>query len=172
MGKAIALLLIILSAVASAAGYMYLSEIIKAGEVQIAAGQIQLDKGQLALDAGKVKLEAGKQELSEGQQEYKEAEDNFFLVFADKLLQGGQGFEDAREQIATGESRIAAGEDKVNAGERRIDAGKLKLQRGIKQIQLAKHIRLACAISAALFACLAVVLGFYWRRALKKALTH
>ncbi|MFA6901815.1 MAG: hypothetical protein WC236_01900 [Gallionellaceae bacterium] len=172
MGKIITLLLIILFAVASAGGYLYLSDKISAGDKQIAAGQIQLDKGQLALDEGKLKLEAGKQELLEGKQEYAQAEDNFFLVLADKLLQGGKGFEDAREQIADGESQIAAGENKVSDGEKRIDAGELKLERGLKQIQLAKNISLGLAISAVFFTILAAVLGFSWRRTLKNIFKH
>ena len=70
MGKVIALLLLTLSAVASMAGYLYLSEKINAGDKQIAEGLIQLKKGQLELQLGKEKLAAGKQELLQGKQEY------------------------------------------------------------------------------------------------------
>jgi len=170
MGKLISLLLIILLSLASMAGYLYLNEVIIAGDKQIEAGQILLKQGRLELDAGKIKLEAGKHELQEGKQEYEQAEDNFFLVLADKLLQGGRGFEGAREQIAGGESQISAGEDKISAGEKRIDAGALKLQRGMEQLQLAKKVRLACAISAIFFTILSIVLGFYWRRSLLRTL--
>jgi len=120
MAKIIALLLIILLALASVAGYFFLAEQIAAGEKQIAAGQRQLEKGRLALEEGKVKLEAGKQELSAGKKEYEQAEDNFFLVLADKLLQGGKGFEKAREQIA-------AGDDQVPRDRARLRSGKSKL---------------------------------------------
>jgi hypothetical protein len=50
-------------------------------------------------------LEAGKRELSAGKKEYEQAKDNQFLVLADKLLKGGTGFEEAREQIAEETSR-------------------------------------------------------------------
>ena len=114
MGKVLALLLIILLALASVAGYLFLTEKITAGERQIADGQRQLEQGQSALEegkakleagkakleAGKAKLEAGKRELAEGKKEYEHAKDNPFVVLADKLLQGGKGFKEAREQIA------------------------------------------------------------------------
>src|SRR4029453_16450544 len=121
MGKVRALLLIILLALASVAGYLLLTEQITAGERQIAAGQRQLETGQVALEEGKAKLEAGKRELSAGKKEYEQAKDNQFLVFADKLLQGGTGFEEAREQIAAGDKQVAKGEGKVNVGEKRLE---------------------------------------------------
>ena len=96
MGKVLALLLIILLALASVAGYLFLTEQITAGEMQIADGQKQLEKAQPALEEGKAKLEAGKRELSESKKEYEQAKDNPFLVLADKLLKGGKGFKDAR----------------------------------------------------------------------------
>ena len=45
MGKVLALLLIILLALASGAGYLFLTEKITAGERQIADGQRQLEQG-------------------------------------------------------------------------------------------------------------------------------
>ena len=78
MGKVLALLVFILLALASVAGYIFLTGKINAGERQMAAGQIKHDKGQTALDKGKVKLEAGKQELSEGKKEYEQAKDSWF----------------------------------------------------------------------------------------------
>jgi hypothetical protein len=83
MRKAIALAVIILWALASMAGYLYLTGKITAGKRQIAVGQNKVDKGQTALDEGKVELEAGKQELSEGKKEYEHAKDSWLLVFAD-----------------------------------------------------------------------------------------
>jgi hypothetical protein len=80
MGKVLALLLIILLALASVAGYLFLTEKITAGERQIADGQRQLEKGQFAIEEGKTKLEAGKRELSEGKKEYEQAKDNPFFV--------------------------------------------------------------------------------------------
>ena len=73
MGKVLALLLIILLALASVAGYLFLTEKITAGERQIADGQSQLEKEQPTLEEGKAKLEAGKRESSEGKKEYEQA---------------------------------------------------------------------------------------------------
>jgi chromosome segregation ATPase len=172
MGKVIALLLLTLSAVASMAGYLYLTEKINTGEKQIAEGQIQLKKGQLELHQGKEKLAAGKQELLQGKQEYEQTEDNFFLVLADKLLQRGKGFESAREQIADGESQIAKGEDKINAGAKRLDAGELQLHRGMEQLRLARSGRIACAIGTIFFTTLSIVLAIYWRQSLSRIFKH
>ena len=186
MGKVLALLLIILLALASVAGYLFLTEKITAGERQIADGQRQLEQGQFALEEGKTKLEAGTRELAEGKKEYEQAKDNPFLVLADKLLQGGKGFKEAREQVAKGDKQVAKGdkqvakgdkqvakgEGQVTDGERRLDAGELELRRGSEQLRLAKSARVACAFGAALFASLSIVLGFCWRRSLARIFMH
>lgn len=168
MAKPITLLLIILLAIAFAAGYLVLTDKIIAGERQIAGGQSQLDKGQLELDAGKVRLEAGKHELTAGKKEYAQAYDNKFMVFMDKLLNRGKGFEKGREQIAEGDKQVAKGEDKVNAGEVRLDTGKLDMQQGEDQLKLGKVARAACALGAVFFGILSIVLGILWRPSLAK----
>jgi chromosome segregation ATPase len=172
MGKVLALLLIFLLALASVAGYLFLTEKITAGERQIADGQRQLEKGQTALEEGKDKLEAGERKLSEGKKEYEQAKDNLFLVLADKLLKGGKGFKEAREQIAEGDKQVAEGEGKVNVTGRRLDAGELELRRGREQLRLAKGARVACALGAVFFASLSIVLGFCWRRSLARIFMH
>jgi uncharacterized protein HemX len=172
MGKVLALLLIILLALASVAGYLFLTERITAGERQIADGQRQLKKGQTALEEGKDKLEAGERELSAGKKDYEQAKDNLFLVLADKLLKGGKGFKEAREQIAEGDKQVAEGEGKVNVAGRRLDAGELELRRGREQLRLAKGARVACALGAAFFASLSIVLVFCWRRSLARIFMH
>lgn len=43
MGRILTLLILILLAVASVAGYLFLAKIISAGEIQIAEGQRRLD---------------------------------------------------------------------------------------------------------------------------------
>jgi len=96
MGKVLALLFMILLAIASVAGYLVLTEIVIAGEKQLASGQKRLEKGQPALEEGQAKLAGGKRALSEGKKEYEQAKDNPFLMLADKLLQGGKGFKEAR----------------------------------------------------------------------------
>lgn len=170
MGKVLTLLLLMLLALASVAGYLVLTEKITAGERQLAEGQRQFEKGQVALKKGKAKLAAGKRELSEGKQEYEQAKDNLFLVLADKLLKGGQGFKGARERITEGEKQVAQGGEKVNVGERRVDTGELKLRRGREQLRLAKGARIACTLGAVFFASLALGLGFWWRKALARIL--
>jgi len=172
IGKAIALLVIILWALASIAGYIYLTGLITEGERQIAEGQGKVDKGQTALDKGKVKLEAGKLELAEGKKEYKDAKDNRLLVIADKWFKGGKGFRDAETKIAEGDKQVARGEDKVRAGERRLDAGELELSEGRELLGLAKVARIACALGAAVFTSLSIVLGFWWRRSLFRRVKH
>jgi len=172
MGKAIALLVIILWALASMAGYVYLTGKITAGERQIAEGQGKFDKGQTALEKGKIRLEAGKQKLAEGKKEYKDAKDNRLLVILDKWFKGGKGFREAEKKIAAGDKQVAKGEDKIEAGERRLDAGELELSEGRDQLSLAKGARVACAIGAAFFTSLSVVLGFWWRRSLARTFKH
>jgi hypothetical protein len=127
-----------------------------------------------------------KRELAEGKKEYEQAKDNPFLVLADKLLQGGKGFKEAREQVAEGDKQVAKGdkqvakgdkqvakgEGQVTDGERRLDAGELELRRGREQLRLAKGARVACAVGAAFFASLSIVLGFCWRRSLARLFMH
>ena len=177
MKKAITFSLIVLWAIASLAGYLILTRKITAGERQVMAGQIKVDKGQTALDEGKVRLEAGKQELSAGKKEYATAKDNSLLVLADNVFKGGKGFKEAEKKITAGDKQVARGENKVLAGERRLDAGERELSEGREQLGLARVVRIACALGAAVFTSLAIVLGFWWRRALLKTfkdhgLTH
>ena len=114
--------------------------------------------------------------MAEGKKEHEQAKDNPFLVLADKLLQGGKGFKEAREQVAEGDKQVAKGdkqvakgdkqvakgdkqvakgEGQVTDGERRLDAGELELRRGREQLRLAKGARVACAVGAAFF-CLSI----------------
>jgi len=114
-----------------------------------------------------------------GKKEYKQAKDNPFVVLADKLLQGGKGFKEGSKQIAEGDKQVAKGdkqvakgEGQVTDGESRLDAGELELRRGREQLRLAKGARVACALGAAFFASLSIVLGFCWRRSLARILMH
>ena len=172
MRKVLALLLIILLAIASVAGYLVLTEKIIAGEKQIAEGQKQVEEGQIKLDAGKAKLEAGKRELSQGKKEYEQSKRNPFLVLADKLLKGGKGFEEARGRIAEGDTQVAKGQSSVDTGEKRLDASQLRLRRGTERLRLAKGARVACALGAAVCISLSILLGFRWRRALARIVMH
>jgi len=167
MGQLFALLLIILLALASVAGYLFLTQLITAGERQIANGQRQLEEGKQALEEGKAELEAGKQELSEGKKDYEQTKDNLLVVLVDKLLKGGKGFKEAKKQITAGDTQVAKGAGEVNVGERRLDTGELELRRGREQVKRAKGARVACALWTVFFASLSIVLGFYWRQSIK-----
>ena len=172
MRKVLALLLMVVLALASVAGYLVLTEKIIVGERRVADGQKQIEEEQLKLEAGKAKLDAGKLESSEGKEKYERAHDNLFLVLADKLLRGGRGFKEGRERIADGDKRVADGEDKIDAGERQLEEGRLELRRGMERLRLAEGARAACAVGAALFASLSIALGFRWRRSLARIFTR
>ena len=59
-GKALARLLLVLSALASVAGYLFLTEKITAGKRELAEGQRRLESKEPALEEGKARLEAGR----------------------------------------------------------------------------------------------------------------
>lgn len=172
MVKMLVLLFMIVMAVASVTGYVFLDGKISAGKVLIADGEKQLDEGQIKLEEGRDKLKAGKQELSDGKVEYAQAEDNVFLVLGDFLFKGGKGFQEAREQIAAGDKQVAQGENKIEAGEKRIDAGELQLKQGVEQLGFARGLRAVCTLGAFIFTALALLLGIWWRRSLAKTLKH
>lgn len=170
MIRTLAFLSLILLALASASGYLYLSREIAAGERYITEGQNLISRESPSLEAGKVELATGKQQLSEGKKEYERAHDNPLLVFADKLFNGGKGFAEGREKIAEGEQLVARGEHKVAVGEQRLDKGNAALSSGMEKLQQGKLARDVCAIGAVTFTLLAIVLGYFWRRSLAKSL--
>ncbi len=168
MIKLYELMFSVLLAVASLGGYVFLDAKIIDGEIRISDGQKEVDKGQPALDKGKTKLEAGKIELAEGKAKYEKAYDNLFMVFADNLFNHGNGFEDGRKKIAEGDKQVAQGEAKISAGEKRLAAGELELNQGKEHLQLAKEVRIACALGAIIFGVLSIVLAIRWRRSLAR----
>jgi uncharacterized phage infection (PIP) family protein YhgE len=172
MGKVLTLLIMILLALASVAGYVLLTGEIRSGEEQMADGQGRLEQGQATLEEGKVELMAGKQKLADGKKEYDQAHDSLFLVLVDKLLNAGKGFKDARKRITKGNQQIAKGEANVEAGEDRVAAGELRLSQGSERLMLAKGVRVACAVAAVCLAVLSVVFGFRWRRSLARIFVH
>jgi hypothetical protein len=171
-GKVLALLLIILLALALLGGHLFLTNKITVGERQIADGQRQLKKGQLMFKEGKAKLKSGKKELSQGVKEYEKSKSNIFLVLADKVLKNGNGFKQARKEITEGERQIAKGERMIYFAEMQLAEGKLELRRGKEHLRLAKGVCFACAIGAAFFAFLSLLLGFSWRRSLAQIFLH
>lgn len=166
MFRLLFLLLTVSLTLALGAGYFYLTKKIDSGERQLAVGQGQLDRGLSDLEDGQARLKAGKKELSEGKKEYRKASDNDWLVLLDDVLQGGEGFDKAREEIAEGDRQVAEGGDAVAVGKAKLEAGAKKMDRGRKQLGLARDVRAACAIGAGLFAFLSIFLGFLWRRSL------
>ena len=170
MIKTIVISFVILLALASSAGYLYLNGRIIAGEKLIADGRIRIAEETANLVDGKARLEAGKLKMAAGAKRYEEAHNNMFLRLADKVLKGGKGFRDARGRMADGDERVARGEEKVSVGEDRLEAGTLKLQEGIKLVGQAKSARVACAIGAAFCIALAAVLAYFWRWSLARTL--
>jgi len=160
MGKVLTLLIIILLALVSAAGYLLLTGEIRSGEKQMAEGQRWLEQGQDTLEKGKVKLADGKKKLADGKKEYAQANNSPVLVFLDKFLNAGRGFKGARASLAKGRQQVAKGEAKVEAGEDRVDAGELKLSQGRERLMLAKGGRVACAVGTIFFTALSIVFGF------------
>ena len=167
-----ALLLMLLLAHASAAGYLFLTGKILLAEKLIAAGQRQFDRERGNLEQGKIALEAGKQRSADGKKRYEKARGNAFLVLADKLFKGGKGFRGAKEQIAEGDKRVIEGENRVSAGQERLDAGEVKLLRARELVRRAKGARVVCALGAALFGSLSIVLGIRCKRSLARILKH
>jgi hypothetical protein len=140
-GKVLALLLIILLALASLGGHLYLTNKITVGERQ-------------------------------GKKEYEKSKSNIFLVLADKVLKNGNGFKQARKEITEGERQIAKGERMIYFAEMQLAEGKLELRRGKEHLRLAKGVCFSCALGAAFFAFLSLLLGFSWRRSLAQIFSH
>ena len=67
--QALALRLLLLSALASVAGYLFLAAKITSGKTQLAKGQRQLERKEPLLEEGKARLAAGKRKLSDGKEE-------------------------------------------------------------------------------------------------------
>jgi len=172
MGRLLVLLLLILLALVSAAGYIFIDQSIIAGNIKIAEGIRELELGHPELEKGRVRMEAGRQELMEGQERYDQARKNYFLVLADKLLKGGEGFRDARKRIEEGLERISMGEVEFKAGKKRIYEGEKELLRGRELMKQAEKMRTAFGIAAAFFFILAVLSGFRWRRHLLRLFKH
>ena len=147
-------------------------------------GQRQLEQGQSALEAGKAKLEAGKAKLEAGKRvgrgsrRYEQAKDNPFLVLADKCCKAERASRRGASRSPKETSRLPKETSRLpRRGPgyrwgRRLDAGELELRRGREQLRLAKGARVACAVGAAFFASLSIVLGFCWRRSLAWIFMH
>ena len=54
----------------------------------------------------------------------------------------------------------------------RIDEGEIELLSGRERLKQAEDMRVAFALGASFFACLAVLLGFRWRRPLSRLFKH
>jgi hypothetical protein len=170
MFKLTTLLLTILLAVASAGGYLFLSEGIRDGRVLLTEGQHNIDTEGPSLVSGKADLAQGKKLLADGKIEYARAHENFLLVWSDKLFNGGKGFADGREKIAAGEVKVVEGQKLVDAGQLRLDRGNLMMSRGRERLKQGLDARDACAIGVVLFTALSIVLGVLWRRSIMQAL--
>jgi hypothetical protein len=155
-------------AIASATGYLVLTQKIIAGEKLVAEGQNFIAQQGPSLEQGKADLATGKNQLTAGYKEYDHAQDNPFLVFADKWFNGGKGFAEGRNKIAKGEEKVAKGEDKVDVGQKRLDKGNLAVQGGMEKLQQGKTARNVCALGAIIFTLLSIALGYSWRQSLQQ----
>jgi len=162
MGKVVILLFIILLALASMAGYLFLTLKTTSGENLLAAGQKQVNQGQQLLTVDKTKLSAGERQLSGGKRTYHEVKD--IPIFGWVIAQVG------RQAIVQGKKQIAEGKSEIKAGEGRLSAADLELSLGSKRLRLTDILRIASALGATIFITLSIVLGFYWRRSLARSL--
>ncbi|PKN25008.1 MAG: hypothetical protein CVU65_10085 [Deltaproteobacteria bacterium HGW-Deltaproteobacteria-22] len=160
-GKVWAWIALILLTVAAVAGVVVLSVKIHSGEQQLAAGQKKLEKGQRRVERGNRRLKEGKQELSEGKAEYAQAEDGLFSEFFDDILDDGEGFATARDEIAAGEKKVAGGQKRVHAGKQRLAAGRQRFERESRHLVLAGYARIFCAVLAAFLVALSIFMRFF-----------
>ncbi|MEO8401005.1 MAG: hypothetical protein ABI597_04305 [Gammaproteobacteria bacterium] len=172
MKKRIILLITILLAAISIAGYLFLTKEIILGHLKIADGQKQLADGEQTLERGEAKLASGNKRLSRAKNSYSKFKTVPFYAVA-ALPVAGQiialtGDKIAGQKIAEGNRLVAQGANKVKAGEDRLAEGKLQLAQGTDKLALANKIRIACGITAIFFSLLSFALGFYWRRSWRK----
>ncbi|EKD77761.1 MAG: hypothetical protein ACD_42C00190G0001 [uncultured bacterium] len=158
MIKRLTLLLLMLLAMGSFSGYLYLNNQIEIGEAKIAEGQKSIGAGEKALSAGKQrlragkqKLQAGKQQLQIGKQKLAAGKKQYQIVRAiplgavsnllpeatpltgiveHKIREGGKQIAHGEKQVAYGEKQVAHGEKQIAAGEQKIRAGELRLKSG------------------------------------------
>jgi|GEM_PF-1674518 len=166
MGKVIALCILIVLALVSASGFIYINSMINSGELAMIAGKKALAAGKVEMKAGKAKLSAGKTQLSEGKKAYAKARKNWLLVFVDKAFNKGQGFKDAQKQINAGGKLVASGQANVDAGQARLDQGQKNLNQGRSLLRIAKGIRIAFGGVAIVLIALVAALAFFWRHSL------
>ncbi|MES2217565.1 MAG: hypothetical protein V4501_04040 [Pseudomonadota bacterium] len=166
MKRLFALLFVSILALGSLTSYIVLTEQVTAGREKIANGQKQLEDGQKMLAQGKAKLSAGKQKLSGAKNIYNGINTVAFLGLASKLPISSEFFKVAKRQIDDGNGMVARGSEKIRAGEKQLAEGQQDLDRGMKRLTHANIIRLTFGGSAIFFGCLALLLGFCWRRKL------
>lgn len=166
MTKVLTLLFILLLSLACLIAYLFITEKIVAGSQKIAEGQLQLEQGEAMLAAGKAKLADGTRKLAQARGVYNQFKAIPFVGLATKLPISKEIIGIAHQKIADGGALVAKGNAKVKAGQAQLAEGKLELAHGEERLDFANQIRIVCAIGAIIFASLALVLGFYWRRSL------
>jgi len=159
-GRVCMWLMLILLTLGAVAGFIFLSVKIPSWEKQLVAGQRNLNKGHKQVEKGKQRLKDGKRELSEGKAQYAEEEDSVFSEFFDDLLDDGEGFAAAREEISEGEKQVARGQKRMTAGKRRLTAGQQRFDRESRHLALARGARIFCAVLAAFLVALSIFLLF------------
>jgi hypothetical protein len=164
MRKLLILIVLLLFAIGSISGYVYLNKKIIAGEIKIAEGKIQITQGESMLAKGKARLKQGQRKLSSAKQAHNTVQSIPFMRTANKLPIIGTPAKIVRNKIAEGDKLVAKGKGRIMSGEAQLKAGKLELQNGIERFKHASVIRTICLIGAICFTSILIVLGFYWRR--------
>jgi len=169
MGKILALSMLLLLALGSAAGYLYLTQQIDNGSPKMIAGEKQIEEGEKMLSNGKANLSRGSRQLSQAKQGRNQIKKISYGLMAavpvtglltmvgDKVVSG---------KISEGDRMVAAGKKKVAAGEEQLASGKLELSRGKSRLSMAMKLRTACVLGAVMFTIIFIMLSFYWRHSL------
>lgn len=163
MGRMQALIFAILLAIASIAGYLFLTEKIIAGRLKIAAGQKQIADGEQMLTNGKARLQSGKQRLSNAKNTYNGINSVPLMGIVSRLPVSGNILGIAKSKIDNGNKMVAAGSDKIRAGEKQLAEGKQDLQNGMSRLNRTNIIRMIFVAGAIVFTVLALVIGFGWK---------
>jgi uncharacterized phage infection (PIP) family protein YhgE len=162
------LLLCFLLAVGCAAGYLFLTEKIIAGQQKIAAGQKQLEEGQQMLAKGKGRLASGSQSLSNAKGLYNGINSVPLMNIVNKLPISSDIFKIAKGRIDEGNSLVVQGNEKIQSGEKQLAEGKIELKRGERKLRDTNGIRIGLAVGGIFFGIATVMLGFCWRKELFK----
>lgn len=166
MRKKLILLFIFLLALASFAGYIFLTEQITVGTAKIANGEKQLAEGEQMLANGKARLAEGKRKMAPVNVIQRGLDAIPFMNIAKKMPISDDVLAIANQKINEGNQMIANGQEKIKSGEKQLAEGKLQLKKGLERLSHAHGIQTLCLMGAISFTLLLIFLGFLWRKSL------